>query len=204
MAIKNKAQILSVVPYNNMEQEFLEGFEGIATQGTNKDYATVRVMQKTFASDPKTGVVHKTERTARLTVAKDFLDEVSEGTNINEVFASYGLSMKRIIAQESFEPFYEGQQPKINPASHPTAPLQEVLVDGEYVYHQTKVVDWASDEFDIRLEGERSFGDVVGETDTAEDDSKAEAIAMAEKALANATTPAAKKAAKIALDKLKA
>ena len=150
-----------------MEQQFLDGYEGIATQGANKDYATVRVMQRTFVSDAATGVVHKTERTARLTVAKDFLDDVQEGTNINEVFQAYGLSMKRFIAQESFEAFYEGQTPKINPASHPTAPLAEILVDGENIYHQTKVVDWASDEFDIRLEGERTFGDVVDAEDDA-------------------------------------
>lgn len=197
MAIKNKAQLLTVVKYTNMDQQFLPGYEGVATQGKNLEYATIRVMQRTFVSHPVTGVTHKVERTAQLTVQKDFLEDVELGTDMNEVYQAYGQPMKRIIAQESFEPFREGQSPKINRADHKTAPLAEILVDGENIYYQTKCVNWNSDEFDSLLEGERTFGDVVD----AEDDSREAAIAEAQAMVAAAKTPAEKKAAQAALAK---
>lgn len=175
MAIKNKAQLLTVVKYTNMDQQFLPGYEGVATQGKNLEYATIRVMQRTFVSHPVTGVTHKVERTAQLTVQKDFLEDVELGTDMNEVYQAYGQPMKRIIAQESFEPFREGQSPKINRADHKTAPLAEILVDGENIYYQTKCVNWNSDEFDSLLEGERTFGDVID----AEDDAVATPVVKA-------------------------
>ena len=167
MAIKNKAQIVSVVKYNNMDQQFLPGYEGVATQGKNLEYATIRVMQTTYVCHPVTGVTHRVDRTAQLTVQKDFLEDVELGTNMNEVYQAYGQPMRRIIVQESFEPFREGQSPKINPSNHATAPLAEILVDGENIYYQTKCVAWHSDEFDSLLEGERTFGDVVDAEDDA-------------------------------------
>ena len=175
MAIKNKAQLLTVVKYNNMKQQFLPGYEGVATQGKNLEYATIRVMQTTYVCHPVTGVTHRVDRTAQLTVQKDFLEDVELGTNMNEVYQAYGQPMKRIIVQESFEPFREGQSPKINPASHPTAPNAEILIDGQNVYYQTKCVNWNSDEFDSLLEGERTFGDVVD----AEDDAVATPVVKA-------------------------
>ena len=151
MAAKiNKAQILTVIPYTNEELDFLDGYEGIATQGGNKAFCTIRVQQKTFATSPK-GVLVKVERTSRMTVAVDFMEDVKAGTNINEILESYGLPMKRIVVEESFEPFYEGQQPKLYPASHEQHPLEEIMVDGKNIYYQTRCVDWADEAHDVRI-----------------------------------------------------
>jgi hypothetical protein len=96
--------------------------------GRNPDYCSVRVESSTITNDDgfmdlKTRVakVRMPVKLAEILVAKGLLKEGKE-------FPMQG----KIIVRESFEPFYEGQEPKINPS---TAEL--VLFLGEPIYRQS-------------------------------------------------------------------
>jgi hypothetical protein len=215
MAKINKAQILTVIPYTNhdLTVESLiigkgdDAYElkipkGLVTQGGNTQFCTLRVQQKTFATSPK-GVLVKVERTSRMTVAVDFMEDVKAGTNINEILWSYGLPMKRIVVEESFEPFYVGQVPKLYPASHPEHPLEEIMVDGQNIYYQTMCVDWADEAQDTRIVSGTTVEEPMEDTEQAVTKTaaelKAEAIAEAKAQVAAAKTAPEKAVAQAAL-----
>lgn len=74
------------------------------------------------------GFIVKQTRSATLTIEQSLAKELDwkEGTQLPG----------KIIVQESFEPFYEGQECKINPDTK-----AEVKVDGKNVYRQSRYTD---------------------------------------------------------------
>lgn len=181
MAVKNNAKVLNLIAYTSDTANYVGSSAQIdakiATQGQNLDFVTVRVNQHQM-SRGASGLINKVTRQARLTIPAMLLDdlvppkttkkmvngveeEITVYQDINALLESWGLDAGRIIVEESFEPFFVGQQPKQNPANHPTAPSEVVLVDGREIYYQTKVVDWSSEERDSRVTGEMTTGDAI-------------------------------------------
>lgn len=91
----------------------------IITQSKNPEWGTIRVdsMTKSFEN----GILNVSNRTAF--IRGKIKDLEALGLKAEEVMAG------KIIKQESFTPFYEGQKPKINPST-----AEVVLKDGRNVF----------------------------------------------------------------------
>ena len=71
----------------------------------------------------------------------------------------------RIIIKESTEPFYSGQQCKINPSTG-----EEVTSGGEVVYRETALVAAGSSEFDSKLSNDKITANSTSESPFVESD----------------------------------
>lgn len=102
----------------------------IVTPTSNPEFGTIRVdsSEIVFANN----FMSEQKRTAFITGPTALLEQV---------YTQEGQTLQgRIVKLESFEPFYEGQSPKIYPEGHANAG-QEVLTEGKptylrYVYSQ--------------------------------------------------------------------
>lgn len=65
----------------------------------------------------------------------------------------------KLVVKESFDPFYPGQEPKMNPSTK-----QVVTSGGAPIYRQTIVVSEASAETDVRLASDKIEAAVPAET----------------------------------------
>lgn len=83
---------------------------------------------KSSVFNMENGFIVKQTRSATLTVEQSLVKDLGwkEGTQLPG----------KIVVQESFEPFYEGQEQKINPDTK-----ADVLVDGRKVYRQSRYTD---------------------------------------------------------------
>lgn len=71
-------------------------------------------------------------------------NNIVEGTDFSAILPV------RIVIEESTTPFYEGQQPKLYPANHPTKAGQIVTSGGKAVYRQQIVVAENSTKQDVK------------------------------------------------------
>jgi len=130
----------------------------------NADNTHVKVRVESTVVEITNGYMNPRKRTAFITVKEEFLSEFCSAAGLNPNAASTAdaegnfpalkVPFKlegQIQVQESFEPFWEGQDPKINPSSG-----EVILKEGKEVYRQTQFVTDSSAPSYLWVEGEAS------------------------------------------------
>lgn len=92
-----------------------------------KRYGAIRVDE--MVMDASEGFLNTRNRTAFIWGEEDKLKAVTAGLKDGDEFPLKG----KIVIKESFEPQYEGHEPKINPSTG-----EVILLDGKKVYRSSK------------------------------------------------------------------
>jgi len=126
-----------------------ESGEVLVINEKKPEYASIGFEQTVWEN--RTGFLNKRRRVAFLASKVDDLKVFVEMLNLKPGSVLPG----RIIVQESHNPFYEGQVPKVNPSTGAT-----ILIDGKLVYRQMlwDETDKLEDNF---LYGDITIGDVI-------------------------------------------
>jgi hypothetical protein len=150
-----EAQINDVININTNPKTFLDGkpqFGYILTE------QKVQTLNGNFFTETRKVAIISGRIEHLVNLVKQY--DLKEGSTIPEELAF------RIVTKESTEPFYQGQQPKINPST------SEILTkDGKYIYRVNLLVGKDSDEKDELIQHDRrNVNQVVQQSKLKEED----------------------------------
>lgn len=128
--MKNEVKVVKPKNYPNSKPH---SEYPIITIGRNEEYGSIMLRQEKLVIAPGTNIMNIQPRTAQFAGRIENLEKMvqeyglKEGDNFSKKVTDVEL-----IVEESHEPFYEGQEPKINPSTG-----EVVTSDGQEVYRQT-------------------------------------------------------------------
>jgi len=128
-----KGEVKIVTPKNYVNSKPHEKHP-IITIGRNEEFGSIMLRQEKLVLSPGSNIVNVQPRVAHFAGRVEELEQIveaynlKEGDNFNKVFPV------DLVVEEKTEPFYDGQEPKINPSTG-----EIVTSGGQEVYRYTFV-----------------------------------------------------------------
>lgn len=127
--MKSTTQLM-IVPYMDKKLAFHDK-KMLILKGKNEDYGTVRVQTGEGGKTLLRGaIVNSKPRTSRMLLPIEMLKGIKEGDNLNDILVAEGFPEHTVVFEESYTPFYEGQDPAQN------ADGETKLINGKEYYFQ--------------------------------------------------------------------
>ena len=137
---------LELIPFKSNAASYLDKKTKLVRLGKNTEYGTVRVKSgaEGFVA-LKGAIVRQQSRQASITLPLEIIEGAKVGDDLNAILIANDLDPMTIVYEESFAPFYEGQEP----AQDKDGNVREI--DGRNYYLQAFVVIDDADAKDVRL-----------------------------------------------------
>ena len=147
---------LKVIPFVDKKAKYI-GKGMVVRAGKSAEYGTVRVQMEGSGFSLVNGAVLKqSPRACAVLLPLELIEGIKAGDDLNAILEGFELPTMTVVYQESFEPFYEEQQPA------QTKDGVEKLINGEQYYFRALCAEVGTEEAkDVRLAGVRTVGEPV-------------------------------------------
>lgn len=141
-----KGQVIVTKPQNYTTGEPHPKYDIITISGKNKEFGSIMLRQEKLVLSPGSNIANIQARVAHFAGTLENLESIVENFNLKEGDNFNKIMPVDLVVEEQTEPFYDGQDPKINPSTG-----EIVTHNGQEVYRSTFIAQKGEERTDQLL-----------------------------------------------------